>query len=374
MAIADFPAALQPIIQQGFLARAFEASLESKLGFRSVADRMEFPARIGQTITDTRRGLLAPVETPLNPAANSNFDNGMSPTEWSVEQYTLEIAQFGNTMDLNQVTEGVGLANQFVENARVLGINARQSLDRLARNSLFGGAIGGVGGYLGGNTRVTTALAAAGTTVQVDDIRGFQRVMNSMGQVIPVSATSGMTVTVGSGSYTLVNVAADATNVSKAPGGISGTLTFSENVATTDAALNAAVVAATAPLVLRPNGRATTAGLLASGSKDANGNVVTGDYLTIDTMLGQLLRCATTTFRRLVVASTAFSTTPSFSAYSAILISSCCIAVSMGLMNTGQVRCSNCWASGLSRPRKPRSRRLWGRARFIVPSSVVRVR
>lgn len=107
MAIADFPAALQPIIQQGFLARAFEASLESKLGFRSVADRMEFPARIGQTITDTRRGLLAPVETPLNPAANSNFDNGMSPTEWSVEQYTLEIAQFGNTMDLNQVTEGV---------------------------------------------------------------------------------------------------------------------------------------------------------------------------------------------------------------------------------------------------------------------------
>ncbi|ASL39314.1 MULTISPECIES: DUF4043 domain-containing protein [Acetobacter] len=286
MAIADFPAVLQPIIQQGFLARAFEASLESKLGFRSIADRMDFPARIGQTITDTRRGLLAPVEAPLNPASNTNFDNGMSPTEWSVEQYTLEIAQFGNTMDLNQVTEGVGIANQFVQNAQVLGINARQSLDRLARNSLFGGAIGGVGGYLGGNTRVTTALAAAGTTIQVDDIRGFQRVMNDMGQVIPVSATSGMTVTIGSGSYTLTNVAADATNVSKAPGGISGTLTFSGNVATTDATENAAVVAATAPLVLRPNGRATTAALLASGSKDANGNVATGDYLTIDTMLG----------------------------------------------------------------------------------------
>lgn len=212
----------------------------------------------------------------------------MSPVEWSVEQYTLTINQYGSTMDLNQVTEGVGIANQFLANAARLGINARQTLDRLARNALFGGAENGVGGYLGGNTRVTTTLSAAGTTIAVDDIRGFQNVISSEGQVIPVSTTSGMTVTVGANAYTLVAVAADATNTSTAYQGISGTLTFSGNVAVADGTEGMAVVAATAPLVLRPNGRSTTAGLLANGMKDANGNIVTGDYLTIQAMLAAL--------------------------------------------------------------------------------------
>ncbi|GCE85150.1 DUF4043 domain-containing protein [Komagataeibacter diospyri] len=288
MAIANFPAVLQPVIQQGYLARAFQDSLQSRLGFRSVADRMDFPARIGQTITDTRRGLLAPATTPLNPSSNTNFDNGMSPTNWSVEQYTLSIDQYGNTMDLNQVTEGVGIANQFVENAQVLGINARQTLDRLARNALFGGVQSGVGGYLGGNTRVTTTLTAAGTTVAVDDIRGFQNILSDEGQVVAVSSSNGMTVTVGGDAYTLVGVAADATNTTTAPNGISGTLTFSSNVTVADGTAGQAVVAATAPLVLRPNGRSTTLGLLAGGQKDSDGNVVTGDLLTIQAMLAAL--------------------------------------------------------------------------------------
>lgn len=276
MSIANFPASLQPVIQQGFLSRAFQDALQSKLGFRSIADRMDFPARIGQTITDTRAGLLVPATTPLNPTANTNFDNGMSPDEWAVEQYTLSINQYGNTMDLNQVTEGVGVANQFLANASRLGINARQTLDRLARNALYGGAQNGVGGYLGGNTRVTTTLGAPGTTISVDDIRGFQNVLSSEGQVIAVGATSGMTVTVGAGSYTLVMVAADTVNKSTAPNGISGTLTFSGNVSVTDGTEGMAVVAATAPLVLRPNGRATTAALAA------------GDMLTIQNVLGAL--------------------------------------------------------------------------------------
>ena len=212
----------------------------------------------------------------------------MSPVEWSVEQYTLTINQYGSTMDLNQVTEGVGIANQFLANAARLGINARQTLDRLARNALFGGAENGVGGYLGGNTRVTTTLGAAGTTIAVDDIRGFQNVISSEGQVIPVSTTSGMTVTVGANAYTLTGVAADAKNTSSSPQGISGTLTFSGNVVVDDGTAGMAVVAATAPLVLRPNGRSTTAALLANGMKDANGNVVTGDYLTIQAMLAAL--------------------------------------------------------------------------------------
>ncbi len=285
MPIQNFPSQLQPIIQQGFLAREFQDGLQSRLSFRSIADREVFPNRIGETVTKTRKGLKSPVTTPMSPTLNTNFDNGMTPSSWSVEQYTLTINQYGDTIDLNMVTEGVGIASQFLANARTNGVQAMQSLDRIARNTLFGGATGGVGGYLGGNTRVNTALSAAGKTIFVDDVRGFQNVMNSYGQVVAVASTSGMTVTVGSNSYTLVSSTVDAVNVSTAPNGTSGSLTFSTNISVSDGALASAVVAATAPLVLRPNGRLTTAALVAPTGTYGAANYVPGDTLGIQTVL-----------------------------------------------------------------------------------------
>ena len=58
MAINNFPVALQSIIQQNFLEREFQTSLQAKLGFRAIADRMDFPNSIGETIIKTRAGLL----------------------------------------------------------------------------------------------------------------------------------------------------------------------------------------------------------------------------------------------------------------------------------------------------------------------------
>ena len=285
MPIQNFPSQLQTIIQQGFLAREFQDGLQSRLSFRSIADREVFPNRIGETVTKTRKGLKSPVTTPMVPNVNTNFDNGMTPSSWSVEQYTLTINQYGDTIDLNMVTEGVGIASQFLANARTNGVQAMQSLDRIARNTLFGGAAGGVGGYLGGNTRVNTALTASAKTIYVDDVRGFQNVMNSYGQVMPVASTSGMTVTVGSNSYTLVSSTPDAVNVSTAPNGTSGSLAFSTNISVSDGALAQPVVAATAPLVLRPNGRLTTAALVAPTGTYGATSYVPGDTLGIQTVL-----------------------------------------------------------------------------------------
>ncbi len=285
MPIQNFPSQLQPIIQQGFLAREFQDGLQSRLSFRSIADREVFPNRIGETVTKTRKGLKSPVTTPMSPNVNTNFDNGMTPSSWSVEQYTLTINQYGDTIDLNMVTEGVGIASQFLANARTNGVQAMQSLDRIARNTLFGGASGGVGGYLGGNTRVNTALSAAAKTIFVDDVRGFQNVMNSYGQVVAVGSTSGMTVTVGSNVYTLVSASIDAVNVSTAPSGTSGSLTFSTNISVSDGALAQPVVAATAPLVLRPNGRLSTAALVAPTGTYGATSYVPGDTLGIQTVL-----------------------------------------------------------------------------------------
>ncbi|GBR19829.1 DUF4043 domain-containing protein [Asaia spathodeae] len=263
MSITNFPLQLQAAIQQGYLAREFQDGLTSKLGFRQIADRENVSAGIGETITKTRKSLKTPVTEPLNPASNTNFDNGLTATGWGVEQYTLTLNQYGDTTDLNMVTSLAGIASQFLANAHTNGIQAMQSLDRLARNALFGGAMNGVGGYLGGNTRVSTTLGAAGTTISVDDIRGFQRIIYN-GQVTPIGSGSGMTITIGANAYTLVSVSADATNTSTAPGGISGTLTVSgNNIAVADGTAGNAVVSSVAPNVIRPNGRPTTAALAA---------------------------------------------------------------------------------------------------------------
>ncbi|MBO1361784.1 DUF4043 domain-containing protein [Acetobacter sacchari] len=275
MGIENFPASLSAAIQQGYLAREFQDGLESSIGYDATSDKEIFPARIGETLTKTRKGLKSPVTTPMNPTSNTNFDNGLTASTWSVEQYTMSIYQYGDTIDLNTVNEGVGIADQFLKNARTNGVQAMQSRDRIARNVLFGGASNGVGGYLGGNTRVRTTLTATGTTVSVDDIRGFQNVLSSTGQVVAISSTAGMTVTIGSSSYTVTAATADSTNVSTAPDGVSGTLTTSANVTVSDGTAGNAVVASTAPLVIRPNNRLTTAAL-AAGDTLGIQNVLAG--------------------------------------------------------------------------------------------------
>ena len=198
-------------------------------------------------------------------ALNTNLDNGLTPTGWGVEQYTLTINHYAATTDLNMVTSRVGIASQFLQNAKVNGEQAARSLDELARNALFAP-------YFGGNTRVRTTLTSAGGTVAVDDIRGFNTVFVN-GVQVGVSSSAPLTVTVGSNAYTLVAAVPDTTNVSTTPGGASGTLTFSGNVSVPDGTAGNAVQSATASVIIRPNGRGTTTALAA------------GDTLTISCLL-----------------------------------------------------------------------------------------
>lgn len=279
MPIANFPANLAIAIQQGYLEKRFQMSLMAELGYRGLASKEMFVNQIGETITKTRPGLLAPVTAALNPASITNLDDGLSPTSWTVEQYTLAINEYAATMDLNIVANKVGIADQFLKNAFNLGEQARRSLDLFVRNTLLNA-------YMGGNTRVTVTLGAPGLTIAVDDIRGFQFVIPTsgafQGKQVPVSGSATMAVQVGSNIYTLNAATADVVNVSSvaAIGGISGTLTFTTNVTVLDGTAGNPVVSAFAPTIIRPNNRTTTA------------NLVAGDYLTLD-----ILRSAVTVLR-----------------------------------------------------------------------------
>ena len=229
MGIQNFPASLQPIIQQGFLEREFEQALRSQLAYREVADRDDIAVGIGETITKTRAGLMPTVTTPLSPATNTNLDNGLTTGNWSVEQYTLSMNFYAATIDLNMVTSRVGIANQFLQNAYANGEQAKRSLDELARNALFAS-------YFNGNTRVRTTLGSAGPAIAVDDIRGFTQAPSVAGftsaaaaiaaGVQPtwaaISGSNSISVVVGSDTYTLIGATPDATNVSTTPNGRRG--------------------------------------------------------------------------------------------------------------------------------------------------------
>jgi len=186
MPISAFPASLQPIIQNGFLEREFEHALHSRLAYRYVADREEFAVGIGETLTKTRAGLKPSITTPLSPASNTNLDNGLTPQSFAIEQYTLSINLYAATTDLNMVTSRVAIASQFLLNASINGEQAARSLDELARDALFNA-------YFSGNTRVSVTLSAAGPTINVDDVRGFQTVFSG-GLQLPVAASNSLTV------------------------------------------------------------------------------------------------------------------------------------------------------------------------------------
>ena len=256
MGIQNFPLALQPIIQQGFLDREFEHALTSRLGYRAIADREQFAVGIGETLTKTRAGLKPSVTVPLAPSTNTNLDNGLTPTTWGVEQYTITINHYASTTDLNMVTSRVGIAGQFLQNAYTNGEQAARSLDEIARNALFAT-------YFGGNTRVRTTLGSAGSAVAVDDVRGFQTVFIN-GIQTAVANSPGLTVTIGADAYTLVAVVADIINLSTTPGGVSGVLTFSSSVSVSDGTAGNAVQAANASVIIRPNARTTSASLVAT--------------------------------------------------------------------------------------------------------------
>ncbi len=277
MAFNNLPTALQSVIQQGFLEHQFGLPLKAKLGFRDIADREEFTGKIGETITKTRTGLLPAITTPMSPAANADITSGLTPQNYAVEQYILSIAQYSANMMLNVVTDQVAIDNLFLRNAYALGEQAFRSVDTIAQQTLFNT-------YLGGNTRVRTTLGSAGATISVDDIRGFQTTLNSAGQVVMISSSFPVNVTVGSDVYSLTGFATDSTNVSTAPGGVSGTLTFSSSVTVADGTAGNAVVSAVAPYVIRPS--TTAANIMApSTAVISSANDINNGRLTMQMIL-----------------------------------------------------------------------------------------
>jgi hypothetical protein len=297
MSINNLPSSIASVIQQGFLERRFRDALTARLGFRLIADREPFDAGIGETLTKTRTGLLPAVTAPMSVASNTDLTSGLTPQNYSVEQFILGIDQYSANMMLNVATSKVAIASLFMRNAYTLGEQAARSVDTIAQQALFNA-------YMGGNTRVTTTLGSAGTAVKVDDIRGFISTLNSKGQPVSVSSSNQVVVSINGTGYSLIGAVADgaapatlpyylaafmsfsgtSSNTSTTPGGYSGTLTFATNVTVADATVGNAVISSVAPAILRP-ALSSNQTPVATTAAISSANCVNNGKLTIQQIL-----------------------------------------------------------------------------------------
>lgn len=237
--VLGVPAAVLSLIQEGLLEREFHDGLFPNLAYRAEFDAEKWEGNTGTEIFMSRPGLLAPVVTPLQP--------GAEPTVADVpyEQWSMRLDQYGSAIDTDMPTSAVANSNLFLRNIHQLGLQAGQSINRIARNVMFKA-------YLSGQTTMTASATAGATTLQVAALNGFTDVVTPGSTVRPqpVSAANPLPVTIGTGaSLEVKNVIAAAPNDPTDPFG-PGVLTLSAGL-TNNQALRASVVSAYAPRVVR---------------------------------------------------------------------------------------------------------------------------
>lgn len=232
---STLPAALQPIVQDGLLERTFQDALVPEFLFPAVAGIRPWAANMGDTQTFTRTGLLTPQTTPLggsDPSADT----------YGVEQYSMTMDQYGNAVDTNMLQSAIALASKYLEDIQKLGINAGQSVNRIARNKLYAA-------YGGGRTFASATEGVGSTSMVVDSTDGFTHVLVN-GVPTAVSATNPLDITIDGVANTVEGVD-------------TGTSTLTLGTSTTWTAGDA-IVADNAPTSYRPNARASVFDLVST--------------------------------------------------------------------------------------------------------------
>jgi len=259
----DFAGTLVDLFQNGFLARQLEEGLDTYMAYRRHATEIMVDGRIGSQITIPRVGRKGPVTVALNAAGlTANLDNSLSPSLPAIETYALTLMEWGDTADVDLIGSTAAAADLVKMASRTNGVQAAQSIERLAKIAYHTA-------YEGGNTWVRGDLSGTTlTTIRVDDVRGFLTVPVN-GVPTPVSSLNPlpcyeMRTTPGgfNQQFNVTGVTIDNPNVSlypyssldgngnPIPDGISGVLAISG--ATNIPAGGDAIIAANAAKVVRP--------------------------------------------------------------------------------------------------------------------------
>lgn len=190
VSLQGIPNELVNIIQDRTLERIFHDALFPRLQYRGEANPEVWQANLGEKVVMTRTGLLPVSVVPLTPGSDP------TPSSFAMEQWAAEARQFGNAIDTHMPTNYVTLAPIFLRNTVQLGLNAGETLNRLARNRLYRA-------YLGGSTNLAVAALAGATSVEVASINGFTETLLNAAPV-PVSPAAPLAATIGAEAVSVV--------------------------------------------------------------------------------------------------------------------------------------------------------------------------
>lgn len=237
------PPAILDLQQRGLIERAFHDALFPNLAYRAEAMPEEWPLNTGNEIFMTRSGLLAPAVSPLTPGSDPVVTSAPN------EQWSAELNQFGGADDVDMPTSATANASIFMRKIHTLGLQAGQTINRVARNALFKN-------YLSGSTVALTAILAGDTTLLVAALNGFRTVLNPVvsARPTPVGPASPLSVRVGTGTTVVtVSVVGTIPNDPADPDG-PGTLILSAAIGTAFAATRTPVKSTVAPRIVRAAG------------------------------------------------------------------------------------------------------------------------
>ncbi len=246
LALAGVPAQIVNLLQDRTLERVFHDALYPRLLYRAEARPEVWAANLGERMVFTRTGLIGVNTTPLVPGQDP------TPRTWDSEQWEAEASQHGDTLDTHMPSSYVTLASTFLRNTQQLGLNAGQTLNRLARDPLYLA-------YLAGEAMVDIATGGAVTALHVNTLSGFSQQLQ-LGRLSPVSAANPLAITFSTAepANTVIGVAPDNAAEPNGP----GTLTL--GAATGGAtAQRVGVFTATRSRRLRAGGGATVDALTA---------------------------------------------------------------------------------------------------------------
>ncbi len=242
--VLGVPPAVLELQQKGLIERAFHDGLFPNLAFRAEALSEEWPANTGTEMFMSRPGLLAPIVKPLQPGADPQ------PQSVTYEQWSAELAQFSGAIDTHIPTSATASANLFLRNIHQLGLQAGQSINRIARNQLFKS-------YVSGQTVLTAACLTTDTILKVAALNGFVDVANPGLNVKPqpVSPAFPLPCKVGPTGAVLISVVGQIPDDPTDPSG-PGQLILAAAIGTAFAA-RSLVKSNFAPLIIRTGGGAT---------------------------------------------------------------------------------------------------------------------
>lgn len=238
--VAGFTEQTLKLVQEGLLERTFHHALLPEFLYRALAQWEEWPANTGQEIFMTRKGLIEPNTTPLQP--------GVDPTpKTSVyEQWIARLERYGDTIDTHMPTAVVSSINTFLSDVHSLGVQAGQSINRLARDKLYKS-------YLSGQTVTTLAALSGDTSIRVASLNGFVDVIVRGQQVrpTPVSSATPLLITIGgvTGTRGVIAAIPDDSNDPFGPGTLLLNAALGAGVAARSPVLSSA-----RPLIVRAGG------------------------------------------------------------------------------------------------------------------------